>query len=42
VLLLKGAVELAYYASGSSVFVLNGGALESHPRECKDEIMSIE
>ena len=41
-LLLKGAVELADYANGSSVFVLNGGALESRPRECKDEITSIE
>lgn len=41
-LLLKGAVELADYASGSSVFVLNGGTLESRPRECKDEITSVE
>jgi len=41
-LLLKGAVELADFTSGSSVFVLNGGTLESRPRECKDELTSIE
>jgi len=40
--LWKGAVESADYKNGSSVFVLNGSALESRTRECRDKITSIE
>jgi len=42
-LLLKGAMELAEYTNGNLFFfVLNNGMLENRPRECKDDIGSIE
>ncbi|KAH3770188.1 hypothetical protein DPMN_171471 [Dreissena polymorpha] len=41
-LLLKGAVGLADYTNGGSIFVLINGSLESRPKECRDVINTIE
>lgn len=41
-LLLKGAVELGDYVSGSELRLSSIGVIEARPRECKDKVNHIE